>query len=169
MDYEGHHVTPALHGVKGRALLAYLVINRGRGFSREEMIQAIWAEDRTSDPGQSLRKLLSSLRAALGVDVLAGRHTIELRLPSDTWIDLEAAQRAIQVADAALATGGWRDAWTQAHITLNIAGRPFLAGFDAPWVDEVRRDLNELELRALEVITRAGIGLGGSELAGGER
>ena len=45
----------------------------------------------------------------------------------------------------------------------------YLSGFDAPWVEEIRQELNELELRSREVISRAGIGLGGSELAGAER
>ena len=39
----------------------------------------------------------------------------------------------------------------------------------AAWVEEVRRELAELQSRARESIARAGIGLGGSELAGAER
>lgn len=169
VDFDGRHVTPALRGRLGRVLLAYLVINRDRAVSREELIRTIWPEERPVDPGGALRTQLSRLRGALGPEVLAGRNTIELHLPKDTWIDIDAAQRALHVANSALSSEAWREAWTQAHITLNIAGRPFLAGFDAPWVEEVRRELAELEFRALETIAKAGIGLGGSELAGAER
>ncbi len=168
-DVEGRHVTPALRGRQGRVLLAYLVLNRGRPVSRDELIGAIWPDTPPVDPSAALRTQLSRLRAALGSEALAGRDTVELRLPDSTWIDIEAAERAIRVADSALKAGDWKDAWTHAHIALNIAGRPFLAGFEAPWVEEVRRELEELELRAREVIARAGIGLGGSELAGAER
>jgi DNA-binding SARP family transcriptional activator len=168
-DVSGHHVTPALRGRQGRVLLAYLVLNRGRPISREEMIAAIWPDSPPLNPAAALRTQLSHLRSALGVKALAGRDTVELRLPEHTWVDIEAAERAIRVADSALKSGDWKDAWIHAHISLNIAGRPFLAGFEAPWVEEVRHELEELELRSREVISRAGVGLGGSELAGAER
>jgi DNA-binding SARP family transcriptional activator len=169
VDFEGNHVTPALRGRQGRVLLAYLVIRRGRAVSREEMIEAIWPEERPVDPAAALRTQLSRLRSALGTQALAGRETVELHLPPETWIDVEAAERAMRVAETALGAGAWGEAWAQSHITLNISGRPFLAGFEAPWVDDVRRDLGELELRAREAIANAGIGLGGTELAGAER
>jgi SARP family transcriptional regulator, regulator of embCAB operon len=162
-------VTPILRGRQGRALLAYLVLNRGRGVSREELIGAIWGDKPPIDPSAALRTQLSHLRNALGHESIAGRDTIELRLPDDTWIDIEAAERAMRVADAALGDKDWKDAWIQAHITLNIAGRPFLAGFEAPWVSELRDDLGELELHSREVIAAAGIGIGGSELPVAER
>ncbi len=169
VDVGGRHVTPLLRGRQGRALLAYLVLNRGRTVSREELIDAIWGESSPADPSAALRTQLSHLRNALGREAIAGRETIELRLPENTWIDVEAAERAIRVADAALADRDWKDAWIQAHISLNIAGRPFLAGFEAPWVEELRDDLAELELHSREVIAAAGIGLGGSELPVAER
>jgi DNA-binding SARP family transcriptional activator len=168
-DVRGRHVTPALRGRQGRVLLAYLVLNRGRPVSRDELVAAIWPDKPPVNPAASLRTQLSHLRSALGSEALAGRDTVELHLPENTWIDFEAAERAIRVADSALKAGDWRDAWIHAHIALNIAGRPLLAGFQAPWVDDVRHELGELELRSREVIARAGIGLGGSELAGAER
>jgi DNA-binding SARP family transcriptional activator len=137
--------------------------------TRSELIEAIWPDHRPADPPAALRTQLSHLRQALGTDALAGRDTIELRLPEGTWVDVEAAERAIRVADAAMKSKAWRDAWIQAHIALNVAGRPFLSGFEAVWVDEVREDMAELKLRSREVIAAAGIGLGGSELAVAER
>jgi DNA-binding SARP family transcriptional activator len=168
-DVEGRHVTPALRGRQGRILLAYLALNRGRPVSRDELIAAIWPEDQPADPAAALRTQLSHLRSALGRDALAGRETIELRLPQNTWIDVEAAENSIVTAEAALADRAWRDAWIHAHIALNIAGRPLLAGFHAPWVGEVRDELAETELRARETIAAAGIALGGSELPVAER
>jgi DNA-binding SARP family transcriptional activator len=169
VDVEGRHVTPALRGRQGRVLLAYLVLNRNRPVGRDELIAAIWPDSAPVDPSASLRTQLSHLRSAIGADALAGRDTVELRLNENAWVDVEAAEWAIQVADSALESRDWKDAWVHAHISLNIAGRPFLSGFEASWVDEVRAELGELELRSREVISRAGIGLGGSELAGAER
>ncbi len=169
VDIDGEHVTPALRGRQGRALLAYLVLHHDRPVSREELIAAIWPESAPTDPAAALRTQLSHLRRALGSDALAGRSAIELHLPRGTWIDFEVAQNVLRTAEAALAVGDWRDAWLHAHITLNITGRPFMTDFDAPWVTTVRGELEELQLRASEVIARAGVGLGGSELATAER
>lgn len=169
VDVAGRHVTPLLRGRRGRVLLAYLILKRGRPVTRAELIEAMWPHETPIDPAAALRTQLSHLRRALGADALAGRDTIELHLPEGTWVDVEAAERAIRVADSALGAQDWRDAWIHAHISLNIAGRPFLSGFDAPWVDQLRDEMTELEMRSREVIARAGIGLGGSELAVAER
>jgi DNA-binding SARP family transcriptional activator/tetratricopeptide (TPR) repeat protein len=168
-DVEGRHVTPALRGKQGRVLLAYLVLNRGRAVSRDELIAALWPETPPADPSAALRTQLSRLRSALGTHALAGRDTVELHLPDATWVDVEAAEKAIRAAEELLDSSGWKDAWAHGNVALNISSRPFLAGFDAPWVEEVRSELIELQSRAREAIARAGIGLGGSELAGAER
>lgn len=168
-DIRGHHVTPELRGRQGRVLLAYLVLNRGRAVSRDELIGAIWPGQAPADPPAALRTQLSRLRSALGEEALAGRSAVELRLPADTWIDVETAEKAILEAQMAIRNGAFDEAWAHAHISLNISARPFLAGFDAPWVEDVRSELAELQLRSREIVARAGIGLGGSELAGAER
>lgn len=168
-EVEGRHVTPALRGRQGRVLLAYLVLNRGRPVSRDELVAALWPQRPPANPSAALRTQLSRLRGALGSDSVAGRDAVELRLPDATWVDVEAAEQAIQAAEAALAVSEWKDAWAHGNVALNITSRPFLAGFEAPWVEEVRRELAELQTRARESIARAGIGLGGSELAGAER
>src|SRR3954454_7098800 len=65
-DVEGRHVTPDLRGRHGRVLLAYLVLNRGRPVSRDELIAAIWPDAPPADPAAALRTQLSRLRSALG-------------------------------------------------------------------------------------------------------
>jgi SARP family transcriptional regulator, regulator of embCAB operon len=52
---------------------------------------------------------------------------------------------------------------------LFVAEREFLPGEDTPWIDEIRHQLTELRLRALECYGAAGLGLGGTELAGAVR
>lgn len=165
VEIADRHVTPALRGRQGRVLLAYLVLNRDSAMSREELITAIWPDDQPVNPLAALRTQLSRLRDALGSESLAGRATIELHLPPDTWVDVEAAEQALLEGGAAARVGNWHDAWAHAHIALNISARPFLAGFEAPWVEAVRRELDETHMLARETIARAGIGLGGSELS----
>lgn len=169
VDVHGKHVTPALRGRQGRVLLAYLTLNRDRPVSREELTEAVWPHDLPTNPAAALRTQLSHLRRALGPDALVGRAAIELRLPASTWVDVEAAQRALETATAASAQGDWSDTWMHSQVTLNIVGRPFLAGFDAPWTDQIREELAELNLRGLEVFSRAGTALGSTELPTAKR
>jgi DNA-binding SARP family transcriptional activator len=49
------------------------------------------------------------------------------------------------------------------------ARRGFLPGEDVTWAEEIRRQLAELYLRALEAYALAALGLGGPELATAER
>ena len=52
---------------------------------------------------------------------------------------------------------------------LVVNRRDFLPGEDAPWIDEVRDQLTELRLRALECYAAAGLGIGETELAAAVR
>ena len=56
-----------------------------------------------------------------------------------------------------------------ALIWLVVTVRDFLPGEDAPWIDEVRDQLTELRLRALECYAAAGLGIGETELAAAVR
>ena len=155
-EIEGRNVASSLRGRQGRILLAYLVLNRGKPVSRDELIASIWPDAPPADPPAALRTQLSRLRAAMGTGSLTGREMVELTLPENAWVDIEAAERAIGAAQEAIRAGDWKDAWAHGHIALNISARPFLAGFDAPWVDEVRRELEELHLRSREPSARPG-------------
>jgi len=50
-----------------------------------------------------------------------------------------------------------------------VAERGFLAGEDAPWIDEIRHQLTETRVRALECYAATELGIGGTELAGAVR
>jgi DNA-binding SARP family transcriptional activator len=50
-----------------------------------------------------------------------------------------------------------------------VAGRPFLAGEEAPWIDDARRALSALRVRATEAYAAATLGVGGTELAAAVR
>src|SRR5512132_2815321 len=81
----------ALPGRQGRLLFAYLVANRRRAVARDELVELLWPEQLPGDPGEALSALLSRVRRALGAGVLTGRREVEVVLPADAWIDLEAA------------------------------------------------------------------------------
>jgi pentatricopeptide repeat protein len=84
-------------------------------------------------------------------------------------VDLERALVAIHRAETAVATMDWFDAWAPSQVALFTAQRGFLAGEDAPWINERRQALEGLEVRALECYAMAALGIGGPEVAGAER
>jgi hypothetical protein len=75
----------------------------------------------------------------------------------------------VQRAQQTLERGDVRSAWALAQVPLNIAGRGLLPGSQARWLEPRRRELEDVRLRALEVIGRAGLSMGGTQLASVER
>ena len=165
----GDRVTPRLPGRQGRLVLAYLACNRRRTVTRDELIDLLWPIGPPARPDEVLGALLSKLRRALGPGVLDGRQELTFRLPTDASIDLELATTAVERAETALADGEARSAWEDAQAALSVIEGGFLPGFDGGWVQERRREVEEFRLRALGCVARAGLSLGGAELAAGER
>jgi DNA-binding SARP family transcriptional activator len=169
VEIDGEQLAQALRGRQVPLLLAYLVLNRDRHVGREELIGALWPYRAPVSQDGALRTLLSRLRSALGADVLEGRDELTLELPTPVWIDVEAARVEIERARDALARGEARRAWALAQAPLNIASRGLLPGAQASWLEPRRRDLADIRLQALEVIGRAGLRLGRTQLASVER
>jgi len=158
-----------LRGQQARLLLAYLLLNRSRPVGRDELIGALWPEQAPVSQDAALRTLLSRVRSALGPDLLSGRQELVLALPEPVWVDLEAAGVELERAIQALERADARGAWALAQVPLNIAGRGLLPGADASWLESRRRELEEIRLRALEVIGEAGLRIGGAQLNSVER
>jgi DNA-binding SARP family transcriptional activator len=127
-----------------------------------------WGDDASAAAANALSVLLSKLRHNLGADRLRGRTGIELLLPRATFVDVEAALEGAHRAESCIAEGRWAQAWGPAGIAYNVGSRPFLAGLEAPWIEDWRRRLAEVRLRGLECFAAAGLGLGGPALAQAE-
>jgi len=168
VELDGVRVEGTLPGRRGRVLFAYLVLNRGRPLPRDELLVAGWGEEVPAEVGNALSVLLSRLRSGLGADRLRGRTAVELLLPPATFVDVEAAQEGAHRAESAIAEGRWAQAWGPAGVAYHVATRPFLAGLEAPWIDQWRRRLEDVRLRGLECFAAAGLGLGGPALAQAE-
>jgi SARP family transcriptional regulator, regulator of embCAB operon len=168
IERDGRRLDGLLPGRQGRLLFAYLVVNRHRLVPRDELAEALWREPDPAAVDSRLNPLLSKLRRVFGADAVEGRSTLRLCLPS-AWVDLEAAADAIHRAESSVAQEDWARAWGPALTALFAAERGFLPGEDAPWIDQIRHELTELRLRALECYAAAGLGLGGTELAAAVR
>jgi DNA-binding SARP family transcriptional activator len=166
---DGRRVEDELPGAQGRMLFGFLALNRSRFVSREQLVEAVWDGRPPAAPETALRALLSKSRGALGANRLEGKADIRLMLPATASIDVETAAEATHDADSAVSQGRWRRAWVASHIAVNIARRPFLAGLEARWIDERRRQMDELHERGLETLAAAGLGIGGPELDLAER
>jgi DNA-binding SARP family transcriptional activator len=167
VELSGRPVT--LPGRQVRLLFGYLVAFRHQQVSRDAVIEALWGERPPAGAAAALNPLISKLRTAVGPDVVCGRTVLSLVLPEPARVDVELALAAVHEAEAAVATGDWRHAWSPALAAQFVARRPFLAEAQQPWAESWRRRLADVQVRALECYATACLGLGGSELAGAER
>ena len=147
-----------LAGRQGRLALAFLVSERRRPVTKEELTSVVWPDTPPREVEAAVAAILSKLRAALrkvtpaaSLEVRSG--TIQLRLPSDVWIDLEHAANSIDEAEGAVRADDARGAWGHAVTLVIIARRPFLPGEDAPWIEARRTRLRSLLVRGLHVLS----------------
>jgi DNA-binding SARP family transcriptional activator len=140
------------------------VLNRLRRMDRDELLTAVYGEDAPPDHRPRLSVLLSKLRHVVGSELLVGRSEVELVLPPESFVDVEAAFEALHRAQAHVAKEEWAEAWGPSGVAYHVASRPLLQGHDRPWLDEWRRRLDDVRLRGLECFAAARLGLGGPTL-----
>jgi pentatricopeptide repeat protein len=168
VQIERNRVESALRGRQCVLLFVYLAVNRDRLVTRDELIEAIWPRALPPAPDAALSVLLSRTRRALGAGAIEGRSQLRLALP-DAQVDWEAATAAIHRAESSFAQKDWPAVWGPARVALQAAERGVLPGFDAPWIDDLRRGLEDVRLRALACIGVSSLALGGAELPAAER
>jgi DNA-binding SARP family transcriptional activator len=161
---DGQRVEDSLPGALGVVLFAYLVLNRLRRIDRDELLIAVYGEEATPAHGPRLSVLLSKVRRILGPERLVGRAQVELLLPADAFVDVEAALEALHRAESHVANGEWAAAWGPSGVAYHVASRPLLRGHDRPWLDDWRRRLDDVRVRGLECFAAARLGLGGPTL-----
>jgi SARP family transcriptional regulator, regulator of embCAB operon len=164
VELSGRRVEERLPGAKGRLLFAYLVLNRSRRIHRDELLMAVYGEEATPDHNPRLNVLISKLRRVIGAERLVGRSEIELILPPNAFVDVEAAFEAAHRAESHVANGEWAEAWGPSGVAYHVASRALLQGQDQPWLEDWRRRLEDVRLRGLECFAEARLGLGGPTL-----
>jgi len=169
VELAGRQLTDEIPAGQARVLFTYLAVTRALPSRRDELVEALWPERAPAGADAALSALLSRLRSVVGAQTLCGRGEIHLKLPGDAWIDIEGAEEAIHRAEAAVAQGDWARGWGPSLVAMFTARRGFLPGEDLPWADEHRRRLEEIHIAALECYAAVALGVGGSELAPGER
>jgi DNA-binding SARP family transcriptional activator len=164
VERDGNRIEGELAGRQGREVFAYLVLNRRRPVSRDELAAMLWPEQAPRAPEAALNTILARLRRVLGPDALGARGQLMLALDDDSWIDVEVAEHSAVTAGARLEhadPGGARSAAARA---LELIAGPLLPELSHTWIREWRRELGNLSARLMSVMVRAGLELGGSEL-----
>ena len=157
VEIDGHRLDGKLPGRQGRALFAYLALNRTRTVRRDEAIDALWPGRPPAAPDAALRTVLARLRRVLGAGRVEGRDQLWLDLGDGARIDVEEAAAAAEEAERGLVEGDIDRASAAASASLEILRRPLLPELDAPWVEDGRAALGELEPRVLEVQARGAL------------
>lgn len=146
-----------LPGRQGRLAFAMLAAERERALSKEELADELWSDELPKAWEVALRAILSKLRGVLAEAGLDGQAALahafgcyQLRLPSDAWVDLDAAADAVHRAESALRDGDPADAMGWSLVANAIARRGFLPGEDGAWATRRRRELQTVRVRALE-------------------
>ena len=160
-------------GKQGRLLFTYLVWERTRPVSKEELASVLWPEDLSPAWESGLSSLASKLGSMLssegmkdqGLSLSRGLGQYQVRFPSDVWVDVEAATSALDRAEAAVRTGDPGSALGPATVAVSIAGRPFLPGVTGIWPDSQRRKLVRQLVRALDCLNEMQLAVGEAQSA----
>jgi DNA-binding SARP family transcriptional activator len=144
---------------QARLLLAYLVCERARPASHDALAELLWPGELPASWQTSLKALVSRVRSFVtgivprsqgSIDLLARYGCYQLEVPARSWVDVEAARQALDEGEGALRRSAPSAAWGPCNVAISIARRGFLPGEYGTWVEERRRDLERLLLRALD-------------------
>jgi DNA-binding SARP family transcriptional activator len=159
---------------QARLLLAFFVSERARPVPREALADVLWPGNAPPSWEASLKALVSKLRsitaglAPRGAEAPAihGQHgCYRLELPRESWVDVEAARAALDEAEGALRRGSPRSAWGPVNVAVAVTRRGFLHGEEGGWVEDRRRDLERLRVRALDGYAATALAVGQPALA----
>ncbi len=169
VSVDGRRREGDLPGRQGRLAVAYLALNAGRPVTRERLIAALWGDDAPAGHSQALNVVLSKLRRALGAGVIENAGERAVQLTTSARVDLDAVQPALDRAFAARDAGDWPAVAEAADQVAAAADAGLLPGYEASWLEDPRRRLDEHGLQARELRGDAGLALGGADLAHAER
>jgi DNA-binding SARP family transcriptional activator len=150
---------PRFQGRQGRLVFAYLATEHCRAVSHEELAEELWGDSLPPTWERTLSAIVSKLRSLLGLVGLPGGALAsafgryQLHLPPASWVDLEAAAEAVDLAEGAHRAGEPQRAWGWGQIAFQIARRPFLAGEEGPWAARRQADLQNVLLRTLDCLS----------------
>lgn len=160
---------------KQRAVLAVLLLARGRVVSVDRLTDAVWGDDAPGSATASLQAYVSNLRRALRDGAATGRLASPIVRQSPGYyltvgqddVDLTVFTSTVGRAAAAVESHDWTVALEQADAAMSLWRGPFLEDLrDQPWVgpdataaEEMRRDCLDYRISALLALGRTPLAL----------
>ncbi len=148
----------AFPGRQGRIAWTYLVAERHRTVTREQLIDAIWGQDAPPASERALSAILSKLRVVLEKTRVSncalrssGAH-VQLALPSGAWIDMEASFAAIERAQRYLREQVPQQAYGWALAAYMIAREEILPGEERPWLLRKRSEMATVLMQSIDML-----------------
>ncbi|GAA2506186.1 transcriptional regulator AfsR [Streptomyces thermolineatus] len=144
-----------------RAMLAVLLLRRGRTATAPELIDAMWGEEPPSQATATLRTYASRLRKVLGASALvteAGGYALRV---APGALDLARAEMLAAEAEKRRAAGDPRRSRELLAEALGLWDGEALAGTPGPYMEGQRSRLTEWRLALLESRLELDLELGG--------
>ncbi|MFI7276030.1 BTAD domain-containing putative transcriptional regulator [Streptomyces sp. NPDC049879] len=136
-----------------RALLAVLLLRKGRAATAQDLVNALWGEESPQQALAALRTYASRLRKSFGVrqSVLVSEYGgYALRLSPEDELDLDAATRLTAAADKCAASGDLARAHELYGQALELWDGEALGGVPGPEAELQRARLAEQRLGIVE-------------------
>ncbi|HEY8239456.1 MAG TPA: BTAD domain-containing putative transcriptional regulator [Candidatus Limnocylindrales bacterium] len=141
----------AIPARKRRALLAVLLLRRGRSIQREALIDALWGEAAPDAASESLFAHVSRLRREIGATAIQRVPGGYLLPVEDDQLDVLAFEREVAAGRQELALRRWHAATATLGAALERWQGPALAEFSSePFAQPEIVRLEELRIGALE-------------------
>jgi predicted ATPase/DNA-binding SARP family transcriptional activator len=162
LEVEGNDgVRVVIPAPKRRALLAFLLLQRGRPASRARIVDALWGEEAPDAATESLFAHVSRLRREIGAETvrtIPGGYRLVM---DEADLDIAEFERDLKVGRQAIRAGDWASAVAALQRGLDRWRGPALVDFigDAFARSEMAR-LDELRLTSLEDLMAARLELG---------
>jgi predicted ATPase/DNA-binding SARP family transcriptional activator len=145
---------------KQRAVLACLLLRRGRFASREELIAAIWGQRPPQSAVGSLHVYIHGLRRVLGAERIEGHGSAyRIRLQAGE-LDLARFEELVEKARDALGGGHAKRAARALEAALALWSGPALGDLPPEILAVERTQIEELRLTALELRIEAHLAAG---------
>ena len=162
----------AFAGRQGALVFTRLLMPRGSAVGRDELAALLWGEAVPNAWDASLNAVISKLRVLLaraGLDksqvLPSALGCYQLNLPSDAWLDIDAAFDSLHAAEGLLKRDQHQQAWAAAQVAYHIYKRPFLPAEMGDWVTQQREQLATFHVRSCECLAETYIRNGEPSIA----
>jgi DNA-binding SARP family transcriptional activator len=156
---------------QARLVFVRLAIDHSRLVARQALADVLWGDGAPEGWDVTLSAVISRLRSVIkrldapGFVVESEHGGYRLQLPSQAWLDVEAATNAIDEAEGALRRRDYRSAWSAANVAVVVARRGLLLDEDGAWIAAQRARVRSLLRRGLVCLSTVSAQSGESEVA----